>query len=40
VLYATIVRSGKIVALSATAIVLLGVLVYFARRKKTPPIEP
>jgi membrane protein DedA with SNARE-associated domain len=40
VLYATIVRSGKIVALSATAIVLLGVLVYFALRKKTPPIEP
>ncbi len=40
VLYATIVRSGKIVALSATAIVLFGALIYFARRKKTPPVEP
>lgn len=34
VLYATIVRSGKIVAIVATGVVLLGVLIYFVRRKK------
>ena len=34
VLYATIVRSGKIVAIVATGVVLLGVLIYLVRRKK------
>ena len=35
VLYGTIVRSGKIVAIVATGIVLVAVLIYFVRRKKT-----
>jgi len=35
VLYATIVRSGKIVAIVATGIVLVAILIYFVRRKKT-----
>ena len=40
VLYATIVRSGKIVALVASSLVALAVLIYFIRRKKTPPVPP
>jgi len=35
VLYGTIVRSGKIVAIVATGIVLVAILIYFVRRKKT-----
>ncbi|HEX2723574.1 MAG TPA: DedA family protein [Gemmatimonadaceae bacterium] len=33
-LYATIVRSGKIVSVVAIALVLLGVIMFFLRRKK------
>lgn len=41
VLYATIVRSGKIVGLVATAIVLAAAAIYFLlRRRKTAQIEP
>ena len=40
VLYATIVRSGKIVALVASSLVALAVLIYFIRRKKAPSIQP
>jgi membrane protein DedA with SNARE-associated domain len=39
VLYGTIVRSGKIVAIIATAIVLLALAIYFVRRRKSPPIQ-
>lgn len=40
VLYGTIVRSGKIVALAASGIVAIAIVIYFLRRKKTPQIEP
>lgn len=40
VLYATIVRSGKIVALVASSLVAIAILIYFIRRKKTPTIQP
>ncbi len=40
VLYATIVRSGKIVAVVASSLVALAILIYFIRRKKTPPVQP
>ena len=40
VLYATIVRSGKIVALIASSIVVVAILIYFLRRKKNRPVEP
>lgn len=40
VLYGTIVRSGKIVALVASAIAGIAILIYFVRRKKTPTIQP
>jgi membrane protein DedA with SNARE-associated domain len=40
VLYGTIVRSGKIVALIASAIAGIAILIYFVRRKKTPTIQP
>ena len=39
-LYATIVHSSKVVGISAVGIVVIGILIYFARRKKTPPIQP
>ncbi len=35
-LYASIVRSGKIISLAAGALVITGVAVYFLRRKKKP----
>jgi membrane protein DedA with SNARE-associated domain len=34
VLYATIVRSGKIITLAAVALVAVGVLIYFIRRRR------
>lgn len=40
VLYATIVHSGKVVALVAAGIVLVAAIIYFVRRKKTPPPGP
>lgn len=40
VLYATIVRSGKIVAIGATALVILVALVFYLRRRKPAQIEP
>lgn len=40
VLYATIVRSGKIVAISATALVILVALFFYLRRRKPAQIEP
>jgi membrane protein DedA with SNARE-associated domain len=40
VLYATIVRSGKVVAIGATAIVILVALVFYLRRRKPAQIEP
>ena len=39
-LYATIVKSGKLVTVVALALVVVGLLIYFARRKKNPPVEP
>lgn len=39
-LYGTIVRSGKIVALGATALVALVVVVFLIRRRKRPLPEP
>ena len=39
-LYGTIVRSGKIVALGATALVALVVVVFLIRRRKLPLPEP
>ena len=39
-LYGTIVRSGKIVALGATALVALVVIVFLIRRRKRPLPEP
>ena len=39
-LYATIVHSSKVVGIAAAGIVVIGILIYFARRKKTPPIQP
>jgi len=35
-LYATIVRSGKIISLAAVALVIVAAAVYFIRRKKKP----
>ena len=40
VLYATIVRSGKIVAICATALVILVALFFYLRRRKPAQIEP
>ena len=40
VLYATIVRSGKIVAICATALVILVALFFYLRRRKPALIEP
>ena len=40
VLYATIVRSGKIVAISATVLVILVALFFYLRRRKPAQIEP
>lgn len=40
VLYATIVRSGKIVAIAATAVVILIAAIFFLRRRKKARIEP
>ena len=39
VLYATIVRSGKIVAIGATALVILVALIFYLRRRKPARIE-
>jgi membrane protein DedA with SNARE-associated domain len=39
-LYATIVKSGKLVTVVALALVVVGLLIYFARRKKNSPVEP
>lgn len=40
VLYATIVRSGKIVAIVASSIVAVAILIYFIRRRKAPKLQP
>ena len=40
VLYATIVRSGKIVAICAAALVILVALFFYLRRRKPAQIEP
>lgn len=40
VLYATIVRSGKIVAIVATALVLVVAAIFYLRRRKPAQIEP
>jgi membrane protein DedA with SNARE-associated domain len=40
VLYATIVRSGKIVAIAATALVIVVAAVFYLRRRKPAQIDP
>ena len=40
VLYATIVRSGKIVAIAATALVIVAAAIFYFRRRKPAQIEP
>ncbi|HEU4880337.1 MAG TPA: DedA family protein [Gemmatimonadaceae bacterium] len=39
-LYATIMHSGKIIAIAATALALIAAAIFFVRRKKTSGIEP
>lgn len=34
-LYASILRSGKIISIAAVALIAVGVAIYFLRRKKT-----
>jgi hypothetical protein len=40
VLYATIVRSGKIVAIAATALVIVAAAIFYLRRRKQAQLEP